>query len=353
MVDWLRHIKGRCGIRNIRSGHPSLVRYPSGHSRIPHPQPRGILLLAAAGFRSSPVTLTSGGVRWVLTSGGLLLILIALRDIFDTLWRPSGFGTLARLIFRWIWKASKLRKGSGTGRSAGPLGVLFTLGAWSALVVTGFAMIYLPRLSEDFVFTSGLQPGSSSELVTAFYVSTVALTTLGVGDIAPSSSLLRVFMPVEALLGFVLLTAGISWILQLYSALNRRRALARNLTTMRRMQAERLVQTGEASVAIQLLEAVRKDTAATEMDLLQYAESYYFRDGRTDISLAAALPYVAELVRSGERSGSEEVRLAAAMLGDGLAEVLRLLREQYLDRVGDADDTLRAFATDHGGTGSA
>jgi len=284
----------------------------------------------------------------VLTFCGLLLILITLRDVFDTLWRPSGFGTLSKLTFRLVWRASKLRKAnSKTLRSAGPLGVLVTLGAWSGLMVVGFALIYLPRIPEGFYFSSPLEPASSSDLVTSWYISVVALTTLGVGDIAPSSPLLRVVVPAEALLGFVLLTAGISWILQLYSALNRRRALARNLTTMRRVHADRIVETGEAGVAVSLLEAARGEMAAAEMDLLQYSESYYFRDGDPDISLVAALPYVAQLVQAGGRSASEEVRIAADMLENGLAEVLRLLREQYLGQVGGTQDTLRAFAADH------
>lgn len=39
-------------------------------------------------------------MTWLLTVAGALLVLLALRDIFHTLWHPSGFGTLARLVFR-------------------------------------------------------------------------------------------------------------------------------------------------------------------------------------------------------------------------------------------------------------
>ena len=56
------------------------------------------------------------------------------------------------------------------------------------------------------------------------YVSMVAVATLGLGDILSATPLLRIVVPLEALVGFVLLTAGISWVLQPYPELIRRRA---------------------------------------------------------------------------------------------------------------------------------
>ncbi len=214
-------------------------------------------------------------------------------------------------------------------------------------MVVGFGLIYLPRIADDFNFGSSLQPLQSSNVIESLYFSFVAVTTLGLGDITPASSLLRLLVPAEALLGFLLLTAGISWILQLYPALNRRRALSRRLTSMQRLKVEQIVEGGQASVATQQLEAIRSELATIEMDLLQYAESYYFREASADVSLAAVLPYVAELAQAGRRSASPEVQVVAAALDDGLDELLRLLREQYFGDVGGADDTLRAFADDH------
>lgn len=285
-------------------------------------------------------------MTWILTIVGVGLIAIALRDIFHTLWHPSGFGTLSRLVFAAIWRIAKPRKGGRSTELAGPVGLLATLAVWTLLLIAGFCLVYLPQMPQGFYFGSSLRPGVSSDVVASLYLSMVALTTLGLGDIQPATPLLRLVVPLEALLGFVLLTAGISWILQLYPALIRRRALARRLTTMARHAADEVVATGEPSVAVQHLEGVRDSLAAAEMDLVQYAESYYFREQLSDLSLAAALPYVATLAAAGERSASSEVQQAAAMLGGGLSAFLDVARG-YLGDDLDAGLTLSGFAADH------
>ncbi len=214
-------------------------------------------------------------------------------------------------------------------------------------MVVGFALVYLPRLADGFYFSPSLQPGQSSNVNAALYSLFVAVTTLGLGDITPATPLLRLVVPAEALLGFLLLTAEISWMLQLYPALNRRRALARRLSSMRRQRVDQIVETGQACVAAQHFEAVRGELTTIEMDLLQYAESYYFREARADVSLAATLPYFSELAQAGNRSASPEVQVVAATLSDGLDEVPRLLRDQYLGEADGPDATFRAFADDH------
>lgn len=287
-------------------------------------------------------------MSWVLTIVGFGLVVIAVRDIFHTLWHPGGFGELSHLVFATTWRVSRLtHRGSRPSVLAGPLGLLATIAWWAALIVAGFAMIYLPRMPGGFHFGSSLDPAASSDLIASLYLSVVALTTLGLGDIQPATPLLRLAVPVEALLGFLLLTAGISWILQLYPALIRRRALARRLTTMARHSTAELVRTGDVSVAVQHLESVRSDLAGVEMDLVQYAESYYFLDVSADLSIAAALPYVAAMADAGAESSHPEVRQAAAMLKSGLGAVLAELRSGFLPDDLDDARTLDAFAHDH------
>ncbi|KRE40235.1 potassium channel family protein [Knoellia sp. Soil729] len=287
-------------------------------------------------------------MTWAMTVAGVVVILLALRDIFHTLWHPAGFGTLSRFIFRGTWRITKLAgRQSRSTELAGPLGLLATLGMWAALSVLGFALVYLPRMPDGFYFGSSLEPTMSSDIVASVYLSIVAVATLGFGDILPATPVLRAVVPLEALVGFVLLTAGISWGLQLYPALIRRRALARRLSSMARCGAAEVVEKGEAGIAVQYLEGVRSELASIEMDLLQYAESYFFREVQSDLSLAATLSYVVDLVDSGERSSASEVRNAAAMLASALDELLTLLRREYLGEVDGRAETLAAFARDH------
>jgi Ion channel len=287
-------------------------------------------------------------MTWLATSAGVVLVLVAWRDIFHTLWHPSGMGTVSRAVFRVVWRGTKLAsRGHGSTELAGPLALLGSIVVWTMLTVIGFALVYLPHMPQGFYFGSSLEPARSSDLVASLYLSMVALATLGLGDVLPATPVLRVVVPLEALGGFLLLTAGISWVLQLYPALVRRRALARSLTSMARCGTADVVATGDTSVAVAHLEGVRNALAGAEMDLLQYAESYYFRESRPDTSLAAALPFVQELVAAGQGSTAPEVRNAASMLADALDELSALLRRDFLGPVGDRSQTLAAFAEDH------
>ncbi|MGN6252535.1 MAG: ion channel [Marmoricola sp.] len=287
-------------------------------------------------------------MTWAMSAAGVVLLVCALRDVFHTVWHPAGFGSLSRLVFKTMWRVTKLT-GRRTRAStlAGPFGLLVTLGVWASLSVLGFALVYVGRMPEGFYFGSSLDPQASSDVLMSLYVSMVALATLGLGDVVPATALLRVVLPLEALVGFVLLTAGISWVLQLYPALSRRRSLARRLSTMAGSGAADVVENGEPGIAVQHLEGVRAELAAIEMDLVQYAESYYFRDVRPEVSLAATLPHVADLAAAGTRSSAWEVRQAGEMLASGLHDVLALLRRDHLGDVGDDAATLLAFAREH------
>lgn len=150
--------------------------------------------------------------------------------------------------------------------------------------------------------------------MSALYLSMVTLATLGFGDITPAQPELRLLAPLEALLGFVLLTAAISWILQVYPALGRRRSLAKRLSILRSAATTELLTGGAPCVATRLLETVMEGVIQVETDLVQYAESYYFLEEEDTLSLPVNLPFALEMAAAGGASSSPEVRLAAELL---------------------------------------
>ena len=81
--------------------------------------------------------------------------------------------------------------------------------------------------------TSAIHEARARNEQAALSIALVTVATLGFGDILPADPVLRVVAPVQALVGFVLLTAAISWVLQVYPPLGRRRALARRQSAMR------------------------------------------------------------------------------------------------------------------------
>src|SRR3712207_8219247 len=93
----------------------------------------------------------------VATLVGSVFILVALRDIFQQLFHPSGGGSLSRSLMRAIWRAlhrAAARK-QGLLGFAGPSILISIIFSWVLLLATGWALILWPHRSEEH--TSELQ----------------------------------------------------------------------------------------------------------------------------------------------------------------------------------------------------
>lgn len=274
---------------------------------------------------------------------GAVLVAIALRDVFRTLWHPSGEGRLSGWSSRAVWRVAH-RLGERGLDVAGPLTLVLVILAWAGLLIVGFGMVYLPWLVGDgFVYGSGLDEGDRAAVLDALYVSAVVLSTLGFGDVVPSDGWLRLVTASEALIGFTLLTAGISWITQVQQALARRRSHARFVVALRRADAETPVEVDRG-----LLEQIARDLAGAQVDLWQSATSYYFRERDPNGSLAVALPWCAELARRGRAAPDAPTRAAAAVLDVTLDDLAEMLRSRFVRAgAGERDEVLTAYLRDH------
>ncbi len=283
----------------------------------------------------------------MISSTGLLVVLVALWDIFHTLWHPGGFGRIARWVFQLVWRVTKHVSPSRTRQLAGPIGILGTVMLWTGLMVIGWTLVYLPHMPQGFYFGSALRPEQSSDALAALYLSLVTVATLGFGDVTPAGPGLRLLTPFEALLGFVLLTAAISWILQVYPALGRRRSVAKRLSILQSSHAADVMAGGEPCIASRMLETVTDGLVQVETDLLQYAESYYFVEEEEEMSLAEALPYALTMVEAGRASPSREVRLAADMLAASVESLAGRLDRSYLRTGSSAPEVFDFYRADH------
>lgn len=169
----------------------------------------------------------SAGEAALSTAGGSALIVVALIDVFATLFSRGGRRTLSHGLVRGTWVV--LRGLSSRPRVlslAGPLAFLGVITAWAAALAVGWALVYWPQMPDGFLHAAGLSDGDSTSFLDSLYVSMVTLATLGYGDIAPAEGWLRVVAPLEALLGLGLFTAAVSWLLSIFPVLSRRRAFA-------------------------------------------------------------------------------------------------------------------------------
>ncbi|MGW4703150.1 potassium channel family protein [Streptomyces sp. NPDC004285] len=286
-------------------------------------------------------------MRWLSVLAGAVLILLILRDVFHTIWHPTRHGGLSRLVMRGVWRFSAHHgeRWRPVGL-AGPVGMMAVVAVWSFTVAAGWGLIYWPHMPEDFSYASGLTPSDHASPVDALYVSLVTLATLGLGDIAPTSGWLRVLAPLEALVGFALLSATVAWVLGIYPALARRRALALRLSHLRRVRVPdgSLDSPGGAA----LLDGLASALATVTVDFLQYAESYYFYDGDGKISLAGQLGHAVGLAERAERARHPGVRLSGAVLRTALDDLAGVLDERFLRTGGAPEEVFTAYAKDHG-----
>lgn len=121
----------------------------------------------------------------VVTAAGLLLVVAALREVFHTLLHPSGVGQLTPAIFRALWRAAR-RIGGRSNAFAGPLSLLASIAAWALMLVVGWALVYWPQMPDAFQVAAGIPAPAQDDLIDAVYLSAVALSTLGFGDIVAS-----------------------------------------------------------------------------------------------------------------------------------------------------------------------
>ena len=111
---------------------------------------------------------------WVVTCAGAAIVLVALRDIFHTLWHPSGRGGVGRRVVAAVWRAGRPRRGRHRIRVlAGPLAMVVVVLAWVTLVVLGWTLVYWPHLADGFFISDSLEQTSRGGLLDALYLSLI------------------------------------------------------------------------------------------------------------------------------------------------------------------------------------
>ncbi|MDQ3037924.1 MAG: potassium channel family protein [Myxococcota bacterium] len=266
---------------------------------------------------------------------GAILILIVLREMFHQLFHPAGWGTLSESIVRGVFLAARAvsRRGGRPLELAGPVGLLSVILTWGALLAFGWALIYLPHLSTDFRFDDGARVAGEPRLVTGLYLSLVTLATLGYGDVTPITTWIRMLAPIEALMGFAWISAGITWVLSLFPVLARNRAFAQEVHLLAEsdvLGAAGLHRLGETRAAA-LLERLRTQTITARIDMVHFSAAKYFRSGDDRTSLADAMHRLERLAREAQDASlPEPVQLQGQLLGRALEDIAQTLCELLL-----------------------
>lgn len=161
---------------------------------------------------------------------GAALILLFLGDVFMTvLYARAGTGLLAPYWNRAAWallRATSLlfgRRRTAILSLAGPLIVVALIGFWALGLTVGAGLIIRPELG------GAIKPSSEStptDFVTALLVAGNSLSIVGGGDYAPHTAGTRILFLINSLIGASVLSLVLSYLVQVYSALRERNALA-------------------------------------------------------------------------------------------------------------------------------
>jgi hypothetical protein len=292
-------------------------------------------------------------VTGILVVLGSLMVLVAMRDVFDTLFHPHGQGVVSDTLMRAVWRATRrLVRGNHDVLSlAGPIAFIGVIVVWGSLVVLGFALIIWPYLPDSFATDPGLDPAKQDSFIDALYLSMVNLASLGYGDIVPTSDLLRLLGPLETLIGLGLLTASISWILLLYRVLSDYRSLSHEialLTEVERSGASRLDEI-EPAVAAGVLADLTSRVIPMRDDLVHSPIAYYFRPRDPRHALPVLLPRLLEIVKTcSAPDRPTALRFQAAMLDQALEDLLSTIADEFVRKPArDTSEALADYRRDH------
>lgn len=167
----------------------------------------------------------------VVTLGGVALLLFVAYDVYDTILEARGRGgPISETLFRTVWRVwrglcfrlTRQRRHRWL-HHVGPVLLPSLIVTYIILLVSGFALVYYPRMPSHFQLTEGVGPVTWFD---SFYFSGVTLTTVGFGDITPRSTSMRVVALVEGASGFALISLAVTYLLSVSVALERKRAVA-------------------------------------------------------------------------------------------------------------------------------
>ena len=293
-------------------------------------------------------------LTWISVIVGCALILLAARDILLTLMTSTGRGAISRALMAGAWRTMRpvIARWRPYREIAGPLTFLGVIGVWATMIVVGWALIYWPFIPEGFLVDFGLdlQRNSPGNFLTALYFSMVVLVTLGFGDIVPTETWLRVVVPFEGLLGFGLITAGISWFLSIHPALSRRRRLAHQIALVREAE-ETSDEHWTADAAVTLLDSFATQLIDLRSDQIQFPVIYYFRDADPAAVIAPNLRYLLRIADWAHEAHGEvgtAIHLHQHMLRNAVHDYLRTVGEQFLDtETDDLEQLLELLTADH------
>lgn len=228
---------------------------------------------------------------WALL-GTAVLVAVAV-DVLATTLSLGGHGPLSRRIVAVVRhvvdplaRLPSLRR--CVFRASGPATIAALAVSWFALLWTGWGLVFLADPGA-IVNTSTGQPATAAEV---FYFAGFTVTTLGIGDIAATSTLFRMLTVFAAASGFMLISVVVSYVLSVVSAVVSKRQLASQISAIGDTPSAFIQNasdgSGYAGLALQL-PGIASMLGTTQKQLLAYPVLHRFKALERSSDLASSV----------------------------------------------------------------
>lgn len=279
---------------------------------------------------------------WWRVAAGAAIVLFAVREMFNDLFHPTQSGALSEWIASRIFRIC--RRWPSVLATSGPLSIAVVILTWAMLLATGFALIYWNYFPAAYFVQGRIPPGSGWWW--SIYYSLEMMTTLGLGDIRPIPTWLKIFSALHTFVGFSLVTASITWLIPIFPALRRMRTLARKAITM--AEAEERTGISAASCGMHAaLGGLAEEIIRCRVEFIHFPILFYYYSNEPRASLPCALFRLIHFAEEGKASDDRLVRLAAAGLMVALADLAELIGSRLQCRTRDPESVFRTFAELH------
>jgi len=275
----------------------------------------------------------------IFTISGSALLVLLFTDVLLTVFHPQGHGgPFHRIQNRTLWTLlRRLGRARGTASRprflalCGPLIAVISVGTWGLWLIVSFALIYYPQRTS---FASTL--GADVCWLDTLYFSGYVVSTLGIGDLVPTTPVLRMLTVFEAMSGFALFAVATTYLLAVYQHIAKEQVLALELSSLFENDVDQLWEEWQRGED-QGFAVWCRETARSLLEVVhahgQYPVLHYFRPADPSRALLPQIGSVLKLLSKVD-AGPPPVRMLRLALRRYLVE----LDHGCLPRKNDAPD---------------
>lgn len=218
---------------------------------------------------------------------GVVVVLLVLADVFMTvLYARADAMLITYHIGQGIWRlfrqgAKAAGKWKGKVLSlCGPVVLISIVGVWAICLALGAALIIHPELGTAVKSSSG---GTDTDFITALHAGGNSMSIVGSGSFEPNTTAMRLLFIVNSIIGASVLTLTLTYLMQVYTALQQRNTLALNLYLLSSETGDAaeliagLGPEGKFDAGYSHLTTLAEDTAKSKESTHFYPVLVYFR----------------------------------------------------------------------------